>query len=668
MLRTCLLSLCLLLSLHAQTSRRPLKLEDMHRIAAVGDPQCSPDGNWVAYTLGTVDTKEDKRDTDVWMIRFDGSQQIRVTSSPEGESAPRWSPDNRYLAFLSSRPGKEKGSQVWLLDRTGGEAQQLTNVKGRISEYEWSPDSKKLLLVMRELDEPEPEPNAKPKPPKPIVIDRYHFKQDVQGYLWGKHSHLYLFDIAEKKLEVLTSGDYDEREARISPDATRIAFVSNRDPEPDRTVNTDIYVMDAKPGAPARKLSTSPGPDSGPPSWSPDGKWIAWLQGSFPDVPEYNMSRVAVAPADGGTPKVVSESLDRGARAPKFTADGKRIQFLVTDDRSEYPASVSINGGPVERLLGGKRVSLQHSTAGQCSVLLSALDNAAPEIYAFSGGSLRTLTHHNDAVFSELQLGEVEEVSFPSKDGTDVHGLLTRPVGYDSSKKYPLLLRIHGGPNGQDQHAFSFENQFFAANGYAVLAVNYRGSAGRGQKYTASISGDWNNKEVQDLHAGIDYVIAKGIADPQRLGVGGWSYGGILTDALIASDTRFKAATSGAGVGFPLALYGVDQYIHQYDNELGPPWKSLDKYLKISYPLLKADRIKTPTLFLGGEKDFNVPLIGSEQMYQALRTLGIPTQLIIYPGEFHGIQRPSFQRDRMERYLAWYDKYLKPALSTSAGQ
>ena len=227
--------------------------------------------------------------------------------------------------------------------------------------------------------------------------------------------------------------------------------------------------------------------------------------------------------------------------------------------------------------------------------------------------------------------------------------------------KVPLLLRIHGGPNGQDQHAFAAERQVFAANGYAVLAVNYRGSAGRGQKYSRAIFADWGHFEVDDLLAGVDHVIKSGIADPDRLGVGGWSYGGILTDYLVASDTRFKAATSGAGTAFTVAFYGTDQYIIQYDNEIGPPWnaKSWETYQKISYPFLHADRIKTPTLFLGGERDFNVPIQGGQQMYQALRSLGVETELVIYPNENHGISRPSYVRDRYERYLAWYAKYLK---------
>jgi len=313
--------------------------------------------------------------------------------------------------------------------------------------------------------------------------------------------------------------------------------------------------------------------------------------------------------------------------------------------------------------------------ASTCAVALSGGDAKATEVYRMdpTTHAFVQLTHQNDALFSELQFGATEEITAKSKDGTEVHALLTKPVGYVAGTKIPMLLRIHGGPNGQDQHSFAFERQWFAANGYAVLAVNYRGSSGRGSKYSKSIWADWGHYEVDDLLAAVDEVVKMGIADPNKLGVGGWSYGGILTDYIIASDNRFKAATSGAGTAFTVAFYGTDQYIIQYDYEIGPPWdpKAWETYQKISYPFLHADKIKTPTLFLGGEKDFNVPVQGGQQMYQALRSLNIDTQLVIYPNEFHGITRPSYVRDRYERYLAWYESHIngkKAAASTAAGE
>ena len=237
------------------------------------------------------------------------------------------------------------------------------------------------------------------------------------------------------------------------------------------------------------------------------------------------------------------------------------------------------------------------------------------------------------------------------------------------------MLHIHGGPNGQDTYGFMFDREWIAANGYAVLQVNYRGSHGRGQAFQSAIFGDWGNKEVADLLAGVDWAIREGIADPNRLGLGGWSYGGILTNYTIASDPRFKGAVSGAGSSLQLTMYGTDQYIVQYETEMGQPWKTMDRWMKVSYPFFKVEQIRTPTMFMAGEKDFNVPAIGSEQMYQALKSVGTPTKLVIYPGQFHGITRPSYRRHRLEQWVQWLDTHVKgsgsstarPAPSTASG-
>ncbi|HMA24664.1 MAG TPA: S9 family peptidase, partial [Gemmatimonadaceae bacterium] len=353
--------------------------------------------------------------------------------------------------------------------------------------------------------------------------------------------------------------------------------------------------------------------------------------------------------------------LDRPVSSPRFTADGKSILFLYTDDRASYIGKIAVAGGEVQKLVDGRRVigSMSMTTDGKMAVLEGTATQPS-EVFALENGALRQLSHQNDAWLADVQLATTEDIAFKTKDGNEAHGLLVKPIGYVAGHKYPLLLRIHGGPNGQDQHSFSLERELFAANGYAVLNVNYRGSNGRGEKYQQAIFADWGNKEVIDLLAGVDYAVSTGIADPDRLGIGGWSYGGILTDYTIASTNRFKAAISGAGSALQLSMYGSDQYIYQYENELGPPWKSQDLWIKLSYPFFHADRIKTPTLFLGGEKDFNVPVIGGEQMYQALRSLNVPTELIVYPNQHHGLSLPSFNYDRLQRYLAWYDRYLKP--------
>jgi dipeptidyl aminopeptidase/acylaminoacyl peptidase len=662
-------------ALVAQTNRHPLRLDDMTRFRDVRDPQLSSDGQWIAYVVGTTDPKEDKSSSHIWLVSIDGTNDRQITFGNEGENSPRWSPDGKYLSFTSSRPGKARGSQVWLLDRNGGEAQQLTETKGRLQGYEWAPDSKRLALIIGDPDpesEPGPSPapgaSATPRVPKPIVIDRYRFKQDVQGYLLsGRHSYIYLFDVATKKTDRLTNSKWDESSLAWSPDGSRIAFMSNRADDPDREPAAQLFVAEAKPGATEKALTVATvRAGRSRPEWSPDSKWIAFFEGDEKKFGAYSMDHLMLVNTDGtGTPTrfKATDDLDRGTSTVKFSPDGKSITFLVTDDRSVYPARANLSGGPVEKLMKPPVVMSSWNSAGGRTIVLSGGDNKAGEIYAFENNTLRQITHQNDALIAELELGATEEVEFNAKDGTEVHGLLTYPVGYVKGTKVPLLLRIHGGPNSQDQHTLSIERQYFAANGYAVLAVNYRGSAGRGQKYSRAIFADWGNYEVQDLQAGVDHVVKMGVADPDRLGVGGWSYGGILTDYLIASDNRFKAATSGAGTAFTVAFYGTDQYIIQYDYEIGPPWnaKSWEIYQKLSYPFLHADRIQTPTLFLGGERDFNVPVQGGQQMYQALKSLGIDTQLIIYPNEFHGIQRPSYQRDRYERYLAWYEKYVKKA-------
>ncbi len=645
-----------------------MTLDDIEHLLDVGSPQLSPDSKWIAYTVRRVDTKADKNITNLWMVSWDGTQDIPVTYEVDHSvSDPRWSPDGKYLSFLSDRTGTPdvKGSQVWVLDRRGGEARQLTSVKGKLSAYQWSPDAKKLLLVIAE--DPEQEAKDKEKAasekekPKPIVIDRYHFKQDIEGYLSTntRPELIYLYDIATGKLDKLTTDTkFRERNAAWSPDGTQIAYVSNHDADPDRTNNSDVFVVNATPNSTARKLTSFPGPDEGEPAWSPDGKWLAYIQGSELKYEEYSQRLLAVVPVAGGEPRILTAQFDRPVDSPVFSPDGQSIGVLAADDRSRYPAAVSIKDGSVRRLVNAAGVASAQDEKLDHLAMTWTTDTVPAEIFAVEDGKMRKLTNHNDALVAKLQLGETRDVTAHSPDGTEVHGLLTLPTGYTAGTKYPLLLLIHGGPDGQDAHSFVPQRQLFAGRGYAVLNVNYRGSHGRGKTYQQAIFADWGQKEVVDLLACVDETVKQGFADPDRLGIGGWSYGGILTDYTIATTTRFKAAISGAGNANPLGFYGVDQYVLQYENELGPPWKNPEVYLKLAFPLLHADRIKTPTLFMGGDQDFNVPVTGGQQMYQALRSLNVPTELIVYPGQFHGFTRPSFIRDRYQRNLDWYGKYL----------
>ncbi|MGD0733893.1 MAG: S9 family peptidase [Terracidiphilus sp.] len=643
-------------------AKRAITLDDLARIQRVGAPVLSPDGEWILYSVSQIDTKEDKGQSHLWMAKWDGSARIQLTYGKEGAGSAKFSPDGKYISFTSSRPGPAKGSQVWVMDRRGGEAEQFTAITDQdIEGYSWSPDSKKLLLTLHPKSEPDAEEGKPPAPPKPIVIDRYHFKQDVQGYLrddaWDA---LYLYDIATKKAEKLTtSKNVSEENAEWSPDGAWIAFVSNQDTDPDRSNNTDVFVVTPKPGSAPRKLTSWPGPDGGRLAWSPDSKSIAFIEGAELKLLEYSQSRPAVVTLDGKV-SYPAAKLDRAVREPIYSADG-HLSYLVDDDRNQYPAEVELAGNGAKRLLSQQGAVMGWTQeAGHIAVLYTN-DSDPAEIYAFENGALRKITTTNDALMAELNLVPTDDIEFKSKDGTDVHGLLTKPADFKAGSPVPMILFIHGGPNGQDEHAFDFLRQWLATKGYAELNVNYRGGSGRGQDYAKAIAGDWGHYEVIDLLAGVDKAVALGVADPNRLAVTGWSYGGILTDYTVASTDRFKAAISGAGVAAPMSFYGVDQYILQYDNELGPPWKNLPLYIKMSYPFLEVDkRIHTPMLFMGGTSDMNVPLLGGEQMYEALKSLGRPTELVVYPGQFHGFTRPSYIRDRYERWLAWWDKYLKP--------
>ena len=640
-------------------SLRPFSLDDLSRVRDVREPQISPDGAWVAYTVSTSDTAEDRSTSAVWMASWDGSRNVRLTTSKSGEHTPRWSPDGRWLAFLSSRD--DDHTQLWLLDRLGGEGRKATTLPSDVDDYVWAPDGRRIALVAEDAD------TAKPKTPPPIVIDRFQFKQDERGYLGKQRRHLYLLDVESGKTAMLTSGVYDELLPAWSPDGKSLAFVSRRRPDFDRDSNWDLYVIAAGGGGAApRQLTTFEGPDNDPdtesrPAWSPDGHSLAYLQGGPLKLLYYAVQKLAVVPGAGGAPHILTAALDRNVASPVWSGDGSSITFLLEDDRAVGLARVPAAGGAIERLVSGPRVvsAFTAGANGKLAVLVST-PLAPAEVFALDGSTLRPLSRQNDEWLARVTLGGVEPITFKSRDGTAVNGFAVKPPDFVPGKRYPTILRIHGGPVSQYQNEFDSQLQTLAGHGYLVVVANPRGSSGRGERFSTAIFADWGNKDAQDVLAAVDYAVAQGLADPARLGVGGWSYGGILTNYVIAQDQRFKAAVSGASIANVLAGYGTDQYVREYEVELGVPWKTADTWVKLSFPFLHADRITTPTLFLCGDKDFNVPLLNSEQMYQALRSLGVETQLVIYPGQHHGINKPSYRRDRLERYLAWYDKYLKP--------
>jgi dipeptidyl aminopeptidase/acylaminoacyl peptidase len=638
-------------------ARRTLTPDDLYRVLDVSDPQVSPEGLVVAYVVSTNDREADEARSAIWMVSWDGKQRLALTAAADGTEKPRWSPDGRYLAFMSKPAGSDK-AQIMLLDRRGGDASPLTKVTGDIGDYAWSPDGKRLVFTMTQTDSG--------TPLKPIVIGAMHFKQDADGYIGAEQrQHLYLFDVADKRVQALTvDSSYNEDLPTWSADGSQIAFVRTRELGPDQDGRADIDVVESKSGAVPITVSRPYAPNTQKLAWSPDGKLIAYLQGIEPKFNAYMQDCLWIVPAGGGTPRSLTGKLDRAVMSFAFSGDSAAIDVIVEDDDTTYPARVDLGSGSIVRTAAPSPFVVSAlSNGGGHTALLKSDDGALAEVFALEDGGLRQLTAQNDAFLAELKLGSVETLKFKSKDGTEVHGMMVKPPSFVAGRKYPALLWIHGGPNGHDEHSleldgYQFEPQMFAAKGFVVLRVNYRGGSGRGGAYAKAIYADWGHKEVEDLLAGVDRLVALGIADPERLAVGGWSYGGILTDYTIASDGRFKAAISGAGSGNQLSTYGSDQYVLQYNSELGPPWRNTALWLKLSYPFFHADRIHTPTLFLGGEKDFNVPIIGGEQMYQSLRTLGVPAQLVIYPGQHHVFTRPSFIKDLADRMSAWLDRFV----------
>jgi dipeptidyl aminopeptidase/acylaminoacyl peptidase len=668
-MRKQLLSILAALSIFAPLAAhagRPLAPEDYYRMQELSDLQIAPDGTAVAYIATSYGKESDESRGALWLADWAGTQSLQLTRG-ESVSAARFSPDGRYLSFLSARPAEER-TQLWLLDRRGGEPRQLTHTGAEITDYAWSADGERIVLVMRGDDVEGSQQKAKgaKPPPKPLVIDAYHFKEDKEGYLTAEwRSHLYLLDVRSGRIEALTADPARTDSLPVfSPDGRQIAYLSNQAVEQRDAGRDDICVVQAAAGAQPRRLLSTWSPNHQHLEWSPDGTLIALLLGEEPKYNAYILDRLAVAETSSGRLRDLTGKLDRAVTSPRFSADGRAIQFAVEDDGSEYPAQVSLASGAIERLAGPMVVDELATAAGHTAVLV-ATDQSLDEVYALEHGQLRPLSSQNHGLFAELSLASVEDIAFRSHDGTEIHGLILKPPDFVPGKRYPTILWIHGGPNGQDEHALAFgaplARQLFATHGYVALAINYRGSTGRGAQFARSILADWGHKEVEDLLAGVDWAIARGIADPARLGIGGWSYGGILTDYSIASDARFRAAISGAGTGNELAGYGTDEYIVQDNAEIGPPWRNAALWTRISYPFLHADRIHTPALFLGGDADFNVPIAGGEQMYQALRTLGIPTQLVVYPDEHHTLTRPSFLVDRAQRYLDWMAKYLGQA-------
>ena len=648
----------------SELSKERITLNDLNQLKDISSIDVSHSANLMVYSVSSVDEKKDRYRNDIWLLDLNKNKEKILLKGNHWVGKTSFSPDDILLGYLAPGRGKYADyQQIWTINTKNLVKRQITRLKANINDFEWSPDGKKIVLVAESKASDEKTEKTSIKTPEPIVIDRYHFKQDGYDFLGDERQHLYLLDINSRTTKQLTKGSSNEFLPSWSPDNKKIAYVTKTG-DMDRTDNYDIYVLEIDSIEDPIQLTTAPGSDSANsrPQWSPDGKKIAYLYGDDSALLWYALTELAVIDLDTKINSILTKELDLNTASPQWSDDGQNIYFIIEDNMKSQLAKYSLKDQTISRItppnyyISGwaKNYVVRNGKIG----LILSNTNSPDEVFFYDEGNLSQQSHHNSELLSSRKILETETISFLATDGEELFGMMIKPDNFDPSKKYPLIIRMHGGPVSQYGLYFSYDWQLFAASDYVVMAINPRGSSGRGLDFQKVIFADWGNIDADDISELADYAISLGYIDENKLGLGGWSYGGMLTNYVIAKDQRFKAATSGAGIANILSGFGDDQYIREYIAEMGTPWDNTETWLRVSHPFLNANKIVTPTLFLVGEKDYNVPLIGSEQMYQALKHLNIPTELVVYPGEHHSFSTPSYNKDVLERYLAWYKKYL----------
>jgi dipeptidyl aminopeptidase/acylaminoacyl peptidase len=629
-------------------------------LKGVSELSVSPEGSHLAYTVTASDLMKDSTRDVVWMVPTGGGDPVQMTSSEADASTPQWSPDGRYLAVLSDR--KDEITQVWLLDRRGGDAQALTEFKQGIDEFSWAPDSKSMLLIATDPSPADLDEEELPNP-RPYVVDRLQFKEDYVGYLSRHRSHIHVIDIASRETRQVTSGDYDDSEPAWSPDSKRIAFVSNRTETPDRNRNTDLWIVNLDDeDNEAQQLTANATADASP-SWSPDGRTIVYTSTVPDSLPIYAIPQLTVIDVASGATAVNPSLLETQVLDPRYTTDGQSILAITEYHAEQNLVRVEATSGAVLSLIEGEDIVNEFDVAADGSIYTVVSRPQLPdEIFALENNKLTQLTFVNKPVLENLSLATVEKHAYESEDGTSIDALYVFPPGFKKGKAYPGILFIHGGPQEQWDFRFDYEAQLLAAKGYVLVMPNPRGSWGYGQAFADAIMADWGGIDYIDIMAGIDFAIDEGWIDADRMAVYGWSYGGMLTNHVITKTDRFKAAITVASATLYLANYGHDQYQRWWEEELGLPWlpENRENYDRIS-PFFNLDKVTTPTLIVGGEDDWNVPIQNSEQLYIVLKRRGIPTELVVYPEQGHTWSDvPSYDKDLYERYFVWLERYLGP--------